>query len=347
MLASEDLYEILQVHPSAHPAVIQASYQQLTELYDPNRNPYPNASEMLDAISHAHGVLSDPARRATYDQYRKTTSQIADVIQAKSFQVLDDEGNVRAELGSRVVQHGDWLDTAPMLELKDSMERVLVSVSLDYFDRPRLVMGDEEQNDDRFSVSLEPSGETRLILRNEGVTGKQFEVHGGSLVMRDSEGTARFQASLSGGDEGDSPCLIMLDRAGRIRMEIELAEVELDQMVAQVGDDYELSPMTVAFPPGLRMRDAAGVIRLEAGLFGTDSADSPKLVLLDKEGNPRLEVGYSVDSPWLVMKDKDGIDRLEVELAEVRVDSGFDYIPQLRIRDEKENILFETDLSDS
>ena len=83
MLQFEDLYEILQVHPSAHPGVIQASHRHLAELYGPSRNPYPNASEMLDAINHAYDVLSDPAHRAAYDQYRKTKSQVPDVVQSE------------------------------------------------------------------------------------------------------------------------------------------------------------------------------------------------------------------------------------------------------------------------
>ena len=71
------------------------------------------------------------------------------------------------------------------------------------------------------------------------------------------------------------------------------------------------------------------------------------LRVLDDEENPRLEIGYSGDSPWIVMKDKDGVDRLEVELAEVEVDGGYDYIPQLRVRDEEENTRFEMGLPES
>ena len=267
----EDLYDILQVHPSAHPEVIRASHGQLTQLYDPNRNPYPNANEMLDAVNHAFDVLGDPNRRVMYDQYRKSTSKIPDVVQAKSFQVLDDDGEVRAELCCRVVTYGDSSDTEPVLELKDSRGHVRFSVSLDYFDQPRLVMGDEDEDDDRFSVLVEDSGETRLVMRDEGNAG-QVEVSGGSLVIRDAEETIRLEAGLGGGDEGDSPRIVMRDKAGRNRLEIELVEVELDQMAARVGDDYELSPLTFAFPPRLRMRDKKGTIRLELGLFGTDAA---------------------------------------------------------------------------
>ena len=331
----DDLYEILQVHPSAHPEVVQASHWKLSQLYDPSRNPYPNAGEMMDAINRAYQVLRDPDQRAMYDQYRKTMTKVPDVIQAKSFQVLDDAGDVRAELGCRIMRHGDSSDTEPALEFKDSEGHVRFSVSLDYFDQPRLVMGDEEEQHDRFSVSMDSSGEPRL------------EMSDGSLVVRDAEGTIRLQAGLGGGDEGDSPRLVMRDKTGRTRLEIELVEVELDQMVAEVGGDYELSPLTFAYPPRLRMRDEEGNIRLEVGLFGTDLADSPMLRVLDDKEHPRLEIGYNGDSPWVTMKDKDGNDRLEVELAEVEIDGGHDYIPQLRVLDEYENIRFETGLPDS
>ncbi len=338
----EDLYEILQVHPSAHPDVIRAAHRQLTELYDPDRNPYPNAGEMLDAVNRAHDVLSDPARRATYDQYRKTRSQTDDVVQAKSFQVVDNDGSVRAELGCHLVEYRDGLvEAQPTLELRDSKGHVQFSVSLNYFDDPRLAMGDEEESDDRFSLSVDSTGETRLLMRDEGGR-RQLELGSGTLVMQDAEGTTRLQAGLYGGDEGDSPGLVLRDRRGRARLEIELVEVELDQTVAQVGDDYELGPLVVANPPRLRIRDAGRNVRLELGLFGSESADTPKLSVLDSEERPRLEVGLSDDSPWVVMKDKDGIDRLEVELAEVEVDGGHDYVPKVRVRDEDENIRFET-----
>ena len=335
MLEFDDLYEILQVHPSAHPDVVQASHRQLSRLYDPSRYPYSNASEMMEAINYAYRVLSDPGKRAVYDQYRKTLSQVPDVVKAKSFQVLDDAGNVRAELGCRAMTFGDGSDTEPILELKDSEGHVRFSMQLDYFDQPRLVMGDEEEHDDRFRVSMDSSGKPRLEMRD------------GSLVVRDAEDTIRLEAGLGGGDEGDSPRMIMRDNSGRTRLEIELVEVELDQMLAKVGDDYELSPWTLAYPPRLRMRDEEGSIRLEIGLFGAEVANSPMLRLLDDQERLRLEIGHIDESPWVTMKGKDGIDRLQVELVEVEIDGNQDYIPQLRVLDQDENIRFETNFPPS
>ena len=343
MLESEDLYEILQVHPSAHPEVLQASHRQLVQLYSPNRFPYPNAQEMLAAVDKAYAVLGDPVRRADYDIHRKTRATDSDVVRARTFQVLDENGEVRAELGCRVVKYQDSSDDAPLLELKDPEGHVRFSASLDYFDNPHLFMGVEEEGDDRFSVSVDTSGQTQLVMRDQGQC-KEVEISSGNLSMRDSEEVTRLQVGLSGGDEGDSPCLVMRDRAGRTRLEMELDEVELDRMVAQVGDDYELSPLIFAYPPRLRLRDQRGNVRIEVGLFGTDSADTPILRVLDLDETPRLEIGYSDDSPWVTMQDRDGNDRLEVELAEVETEDGYDYVPQVRLLDEDENVLQELEL---
>jgi curved DNA-binding protein CbpA len=71
---TQDYYEILQVHPRADAAAIEAAYARLHDLYDPAR--LDGAADELvdlarakrDAIERAYAVLSDSARRATYDQ---------------------------------------------------------------------------------------------------------------------------------------------------------------------------------------------------------------------------------------------------------------------------------------
>lgn len=77
MTEPEDLYEILQVHPSAHQAVIDAAYQRLAELYHPATDPSPEAAAMLGAIGSAYAVLGDPEQRTAYDQSRANADNAA------------------------------------------------------------------------------------------------------------------------------------------------------------------------------------------------------------------------------------------------------------------------------
>ena len=69
-----DYYEILQVHVNAEPEIIKAAYKRLTTKYHPDVNKNSEAEEMMKRINTAYSVLSDPARRAEYDQNYKQKS---------------------------------------------------------------------------------------------------------------------------------------------------------------------------------------------------------------------------------------------------------------------------------
>jgi tetratricopeptide (TPR) repeat protein len=70
---TQDHYETLQVHPRADAAAIEAAYARMRQLYDPARldgaadELVALAREKRETIERAYAVLSDPARRATYD----------------------------------------------------------------------------------------------------------------------------------------------------------------------------------------------------------------------------------------------------------------------------------------
>ncbi|MEI7769943.1 MAG: DnaJ domain-containing protein [Chloroflexales bacterium] len=69
----QDYYETLQVHPKADSEAIRASYDRLRQRYDPAQ--LEGAADELvglarrrrDEIERAYAILSDPARRATFD----------------------------------------------------------------------------------------------------------------------------------------------------------------------------------------------------------------------------------------------------------------------------------------
>ena len=132
---SSDLYKILQVDPEAGPEVIEAAYLLLEEIYHPDRNPAADVRERRMAITRAYRVLSDPQRRGAYDRQRVGASIgdiVPDVISAKSFRLVNDTGQTRAEL------------------------------SLDQSGEPHLVMNDQDGN--RWFDMYHDENGSRLIL---------------------------------------------------------------------------------------------------------------------------------------------------------------------------------------
>ena len=65
-----DLYEVLQLHPSAEPDIIQAARRRLTLRYHPDRNSSHEAAEVMLRVNYAYEILSDPELRAAYDLNR-------------------------------------------------------------------------------------------------------------------------------------------------------------------------------------------------------------------------------------------------------------------------------------
>ena len=65
-----DLYEILQVHPSAEQEVIDVAFRRLARMYHPDVNKSPDANERMKALNLAYEILGDPAKRADYDRQR-------------------------------------------------------------------------------------------------------------------------------------------------------------------------------------------------------------------------------------------------------------------------------------
>ncbi len=79
--ALSDPYAILGVARSATRSEIRTAYRGLVERYHPDRyhgNPLANlANERMVAINQAYDVLSDPARRAVFDQRGRRTQRAA------------------------------------------------------------------------------------------------------------------------------------------------------------------------------------------------------------------------------------------------------------------------------
>ncbi len=69
-MAKEDYYELLGVPRNASDAEMKKSFRRLAMKYHPDRNKdNPKAEEQFKKVKEAYDVLSDPQKRAAYDQF--------------------------------------------------------------------------------------------------------------------------------------------------------------------------------------------------------------------------------------------------------------------------------------
>ena len=69
-MSNKDLYEVLGVSRSASDDEIKKAFRKLAMKYHPDRNPdNEEAVEKFKEIQNAYAILSDPQKKAAYDQY--------------------------------------------------------------------------------------------------------------------------------------------------------------------------------------------------------------------------------------------------------------------------------------
>ena len=70
MATKRDYYEVLGLNKDASEEDVKKSYRKLAMKYHPDRNPdNPKAEEHFKEAKEAYEILTDPNKRAAYDQY--------------------------------------------------------------------------------------------------------------------------------------------------------------------------------------------------------------------------------------------------------------------------------------
>lgn len=70
MASKRDYYEVLGIDKSASETDIKKAYRKMAKKYHPDANPdNKEAEEMFKEVNEAYEVLSDPQKKAAYDQY--------------------------------------------------------------------------------------------------------------------------------------------------------------------------------------------------------------------------------------------------------------------------------------
>ena len=69
MSEKRDYYEVLGISKDASEQEIKKAYRSLAKKYHPDMNKSPDAEEKFKEINEAYEVLSDPDKKAKYDQF--------------------------------------------------------------------------------------------------------------------------------------------------------------------------------------------------------------------------------------------------------------------------------------
>jgi curved DNA-binding protein len=119
-----DYYKILGVAESASAEEIKQAYRALAVKLHPDKNPSSDAEQQFKQINQAHSVLSDPQKRAEYDQQRRHAH-------AGGFSMHNMHGSFGAgidDIFASIFGHRNWGNTARMQRNADTAVQIQITL---------------------------------------------------------------------------------------------------------------------------------------------------------------------------------------------------------------------------
>jgi DnaJ-class molecular chaperone len=165
------LYDILGVAPDSDARTIKSAFRRLAKQYHPDVNPEPDAEERFKRILAAFKVLSDPERRAKYDQGGYSGQRTPGGSHAQDSEGFDEDmGSIFADVfGGR-----SPMDTSHMQDFGgfdtsiDDGTDLSASVTIDFVTSVRGATRTVTLPGRAFEIDIPPGIEDGQTLRFEG-----------------------------------------------------------------------------------------------------------------------------------------------------------------------------------
>lgn len=144
-MSKRDYYEVLGVDRNATQEEIRKAYRRLARKYHPDVNKEPDAEEKFKEIKEAYDVLSDPQKRAHYDQFGHSDGMSDSGFGAGGFSADFGFGDIfdmffggARRANPRAPRQGAPLETRITIDFKDAIfgrEKEILLIKPDECDR--------------------------------------------------------------------------------------------------------------------------------------------------------------------------------------------------------------------
>ena len=120
---NKNYYDILQINQNASPEIIEKAYKTLAKKYHPDLQEESNkkeAEEILKEINEAYEILSNPDKKALYDQNLKNqtiSQEDYEQIYSQNMELKEELNNLKNDMYNNTTSNYNSSDATPKINL--------------------------------------------------------------------------------------------------------------------------------------------------------------------------------------------------------------------------------------